>query len=107
MKHARFIFQDRIFTDDEFGGSELTWRTVHDTRGTVSYARGSEGKEAGALTGTATFKLRIRSCAAARALTPAHKMTDAHTGRVFNIREVDPWTDLKWVYIVAEGGVAA
>ena len=106
MKHARFIFEGYTTVDDGFGGQEQTWATIHDTRGTVVYARGSEGKEAGALTGTATFKLRIRSCVKARALTTDNRVKDGHTGRVFNIREVDPWTDLKWVYIVAEGGVA-
>lgn len=70
------------------------------------YQRGSEAVDAARLSGRAIYKLRIRQCAAARAITTDWRMRDLRRGTAYQVREVDGITDQRWVYIVVESGVA-
>ena len=93
-------------TPDGLGGHVPTPREVLLADAEMLYMKGAEAEQAGRLTGTAKFKVRIRSSGPARALTADHVMRDVRRGITFNVREVDAITDPAWVWIVAEAGVA-
>lgn len=94
------------------------WALRHTDRAEIIYSRGSEIVEAARLEGRAIYKIRIRCCAAAQAISTDWRMRDLHLGPEtgpaddplpgvrYAIREVDAVTDRRWVYIVVEGGKA-
>lgn len=89
------------------GKVTTTWTQRHACRSQFIYARGSEPVEAARREGRAVYKVKIRSCVAARAIEPSWRMRDTRRGEVYNVIEVDGITDREWVYIVAESGKAA
>lgn len=108
---------ERPITGSDGYGNQVTsgWVAGHVCRAEFIYSRGSEAVDAARLQGRSIFKIRIRQCQAARAITTDWRMVDnrrvtyasgvAQSG-VYNIREVDAITDRQWIYIVAEAGVA-
>ncbi|WP_157779793.1 phage head completion protein [Celeribacter ethanolicus] len=104
-------------TPSDGGGFDLSWNLHHSCRAEFIYHSGGEDTQAARFQGTQVYKIRIRSCAKARAIDTDMRMHDvrryaendrgvAKSG-LYNIREVDAITDRNWVYIVAETGVAA
>ena len=91
---------------DGFGGQEQGWTEAYACRAEFIYSRGSEAVDAARLQGRSIYKVRVRSCAAARAVTTDHRMRDVRRGTEYQIREVDAITDLQWVYVVVEAGAA-
>ena len=69
------------------------------------YQRGREAEEHGRATGTAVFKVKVRSSSATRAITTDWRMIDKRRTLQFDITEVDAITDRRWVYLVVENGV--
>jgi len=102
----RAAFDELVLTDDAHGGQERGWVERHVCAAEFRYQRGAEAEVAGTLTGTARFKVKIRSCAVARQITPEWRMRDARSGVMFNIREVDAISDRSFVWIIVDGGVA-
>lgn len=99
-------FDAKVTVPDGYGGEDVTWTEAFTARAEFRYERGREAVQAGGLTGTAVFKVRIGSHAAARALTVAHRMRDTRRGVAYNIREVDAVTDRANVWLIVESGVA-
>lgn len=91
---------------DAYGGVEDGWTEQFSARAEFIYQRGREAEQAGHLTGTATFKVKLRSSAASRAVTTEYRMRDTRRSVSYNVREVDAVTDRHWVWIVVENGVA-
>ena len=99
-------FSKPLTIPDGAGGEETNWSEFYACAAEFIYMRGSEAIEAARLTGTATYKIRIHKSAVACVITPDFKMRDVRRGTVYNLREVDGITDLRWIYIIAESGVA-
>lgn len=100
---------------DEFGNPYQQWTRVHACWAEFRYSGGGEAAQAARLEGRTIFKVKIRSCIAARALTAEHRMLDLRRvtydggvpqSGVYNIRQIDTISDRAWVYITAEAGVA-
>lgn len=89
-----------------YGRAETGWTEVFWSRAEFIYERGREAERAGHLTGSAVFKVKLRSCANARALTTDYRMRDVNNGVAYNVREVDAISDRRFVWIVVESGVA-
>ncbi|WP_299734661.1 head-tail adaptor protein [uncultured Roseobacter sp.] len=105
----RVIFDQPTTNPDGAGGQEVGWTSgaqSHECRAQFIYSRGNEAVDAARLEGRAMFKIKIRSCVAARAITPAWRMRDARRDEIYNVVEADAITDPAWVYIVAESGVS-
>jgi head-tail adaptor len=114
----RVAFDEPNNAPDGYGGREQGWTEVYSCRAEFIYSRGSEAVDAARLQGKAIYKVRVRSCAAARAVTADYRMRDARRGLPagvegdvlpglrYQIREVDAITDRQWVYIVVEAGAA-
>ena len=99
-------FDAPVRVPDGSGGFDRTWSDGAPMKAELRYDRGAEASQAGRLTGTAVFKVRVRSSAAARAVTADHRMRDLRSSAAYQVREVDAETDRQWVWIGVEGGVA-
>ncbi|MCV2877605.1 phage head closure protein [Sedimentimonas flavescens] len=106
LLRERVAFDAETLAPDGYGGQARAWAEVHECAAAFKYQRGQEAVEAGGLTGTATFKVKVRACAATKALTASHRMRDVRRGVSYNLREVDAVTDPAFVWVVAENGVA-
>ncbi|WP_210245267.1 phage head completion protein [Martelella alba] len=84
------------------------WQQGHACRAQMIYQRGSETVEAARLEGRAIFKVKLRSCLAARKITTDWRMRDLHRDNAeYAVVEVDAITDPFWIYVVVESGRAA
>ena len=88
---------------DAFGGETEAWTETHACRAQWTYGKGDESVQAARQAGRSAYKVKVRSCAATRALTTDYRMRDTRRGTVWNITEVDAITDRAWVYIVVTG----
>jgi head-tail adaptor len=100
------VFEAEGNAADGYGGFSIAWLAHHRCYARMTYHRGGEAVDAARLQGRSIYKVRIRSCAAARAITTAFRMRDVRRGTIYNIREVDAISDRAWIYIIAESGVA-
>ena len=101
--HEAVAFDEPSGSADNFGGEAIAWTEVHTCRAQWIYNNGGEAVAASRFAGRKVYKLKIRSCAAGRALTPQHRMRDTRRDTNWNVREVDAITDRRWIYIVVEG----
>ncbi|MFY0619320.1 head-tail adaptor protein [Shimia sp.] len=110
----KVAFDKEVVTPDGSGGHDRNWEQHHACRAQFIYSRGSETVDAARLQGRSIYKVKIRSCAVARAITTDFRMRDVRrgdqtaqlAGEPYQIREVDSITDRRWIYIVVESGVA-
>lgn len=110
-------FQEPVESTGAGGVVTTVWTDRHQTRAQLIYQRGSEVVEAARLEGRPIYKVKIRSCVAARAITTDYRMIDLHrvvydekgkpTVGGYAVIEVDAITDPMWVFVVIEGGKAA
>lgn len=106
MRREAVAFDAPVQSADGYGGNAVTWQEQFTSRAEFRYQRGDEAVEAGGLTGTARFKVRIPAHDAARAVTTEYRMRDTRASVAYNIREVDTVTDRLFVWLVVESGVA-
>ncbi|MFQ6550499.1 head-tail adaptor protein [Aestuariibius sp. 2305UL40-4] len=99
-------FDAGVKVPDGYGGDEVSWQEAFRTRAEFRYESGRESVDGGGLTGTAVFKVRIRTQVSAEGLTMDHRMRDLIRGIAFNIREIDRVTDRLFIWLVVEKGVA-
>ncbi|WP_392338856.1 phage head closure protein [Loktanella salsilacus] len=104
--NERVAFATENSQPDGYGGQDRIWDEAAPVWAEFRYAKGREAVQAGGLTGTASFKVRLRASLAAKAITVQHRMRDVRRDVVYNIREVDAITDRAFVWIVVESGVA-
>lgn len=99
-------FDQPVTTPDGAGGNVPGWVETHRCAAEFRYRRGDEAVQTSGLQGSASFKVRVRSCEATRVLTTKDRMRDVRRGIAYNIREVDAISDRAHVWLVAESGVA-
>lgn len=92
---------------DGYGGGGVSWTPMAGpVWAEFRYERGRESEQAGAQTGTAMFKVRIRRTRETKAIDASSRMTDLEDDLGFNVREVDAVTDRGFIWLVVESGVA-
>lgn len=101
------VFDEPTTTTGSLGGEVVAWSDVYSCRAQWIYQSGGEAVQAARYAGRSLYKIKIRSCPEARALTTDHRMRDTRRATVWNIREVDAITDPRWIYIVVEGLVVS
>lgn len=99
-------FDSPTVSADGSGGQETTWTEQYACRAEFRYMRGGEAVEASRLSGNPVYKVKVRSCDDAEAITTDWRMRDVRRSVTYNIREVDAVTDRAWVWLIVEGGVA-
>ena len=102
----RVAFDLEQVVPDGLGGQSRSWSEVFECWAEFRYTRGREAEQAGGWTGSAVFKVKVRSSSETRELTAAHRLRDVARGVAYNIRQVDGVTDRAWVWLVVESGVA-
>lgn len=102
----RVSFQQRGMVSDGSGGQVPgPFSTVFTCAAEYLPLRGGEGVVASRLQGVQPYIVRVRSSAAARAVTPAWQITDARTNKTMNIRAVtDPDGKRQWLEFLAVEG---
>lgn len=101
--HESVAFDEPTGTTDAFGGTTEAWTERHACRAQWVYAKGDEAVQAAREAGRKAYKIRIRSCTAARSITEGYRMRDVRRSEVWNIREIDAIADRAWVYLTVEG----
>lgn len=107
--HQRIHFQKRSIVDDSYGNEVAgPFETVFTTSAELIPLRGGEPVQAARLVGVQPYTVRIRSCAAAREVTPSWRIVDArNASRVMNIRTVtNPDQKNAWLDLLVDDGVA-
>jgi head-tail adaptor len=104
--NERVAFDGETKVPDGSGGFDVSFGEVFTAWASLEYDRGKEAVDAGGLTGTAVFRVKLRSSAASRAITTDYVMRDVRRGVKYNIREIDAITDRAWIWLRVESGVA-
>lgn len=107
--HQRLHFQKRGIVDDSYGNEVAgPFETVFTTAAELIPLRGGEPVQAARLVGVQPYTVRIRSCAAAREVTPSWRIVDTrNASRVMNIRTVtNPDQKNAWLDLLVDDGVA-
>lgn len=106
----RVAFDAPVQVADGHGGIETGWGLPQDAvtaRAHFRWLRGSEPVIAARLAGRQPVVATVHATAATKAITPAWRMRDLHTGTVFNIRTGPvPSDDRLWLEFTCESGVA-
>lgn len=101
--HHKVTFDPPNASTDGYGNTT----DGYDTDATVAawadirYIRGGEAADAGRTTGSAVYKVRIRSSATTAAITTDWRMRRIADGQQFDLEEVDALSDRGFVWIVA------
>lgn len=113
--HESIAFDEPTGTTDAFGGTSEAWTERHTCRAQWLYGKGDEGVQAAREAGRKAYKIKVRSCEAARAITEDYRMRDVRRGlpsgvtgdtlpgNRWNITEVDAITNRAWIHITVEG----
>ncbi|MDX0065903.1 head-tail adaptor protein [Sinorhizobium meliloti] len=107
--HQRLHFQKRPEGEDEYGNPQSgPYETVFTAAAELIPLRGGEPVQAARLVGVQPYTVRIRSCAAAREVTPSWRIVNArNASRVMNIRTVtNPDQKNAWLDLLVDDGVA-
>jgi head-tail adaptor len=103
--HERVAFDSETKTADGLGGYAVTWAQQFETRAHYIQMRGGEKVIAARLEGVHPMVVRLRRCTAALAVTHDWRMRDVRTGDVYQVRDVTPTTDRRWIDVLVERGV--
>ncbi len=102
----RVAFDEPVPGSNEVGHANVSFTQRFRRYAEFRYNRGSEKVLAGALTGVASFKVRIAQSETARGITTAWRMRDVRRLIQYQIREIDKISDRRWIWLVVESGVA-
>lgn len=86
------------------GVTKPDWIETHVCRAQFLLGRASEAVEAARLQGQTIYKVKIRQCAAARAITTDHRMIDVRRGTKYAITGIDAIADRSWVFVQVMSG---
>lgn len=103
--HESVAFDSPSGSTDGFGGRSVAWTEAHACRAEFVYAGGDETVQAARQAGRQMFKIKIRSCVAARAITTDYRMRDVRRSTAYNVTDVDAIIDRQWVWLKVEGPV--
>ncbi len=94
---------------DGYGGTVEAWSdpaSAYECRADFHFMRGGETVTAARLASRQPMIVRIRASTAARQITPEWRMRDLRTGRIYNVRTIEPTRDRQFIEMMVEGGVA-
>lgn len=104
---AHVAFERQGTADDGYGGTTTIWMAQFDIRAHVLHLRGGESVQAARLSGQHVQIIRVRSSPAVRGVTTDWRILDLRPGgAVFNIRDIEPSDDRKWIDFLCQKGVA-
>lgn len=99
-------FDKQGTASDGAGGTITAFVEQFTRRAAYIHLRGGEAVMAARLEGRHTQIVRVRSDSQTRAVTTDWRITDKRSGAVFNIRDITPSDDRRWLDFLAEKGAA-
>lgn len=103
----RFAFDARqVVGDDGYGNTLGGWAQVFSCAASVVPLRRGEAVQASRLSGVQPYVLTVRRSSASLQVTTAWRARDVRTGKVYNIRTVEPSSDKVSISMLVEEGVA-
>ena len=103
----RVAFQARSVEDDGYGNTVTgDFANVFTAAASYTYLRGGESVMAARLSSKQPIVVRVRTCAAARAVTTDYRIKDTRTNIVMNIRTIAPTVDGFIDFLTEAGEVA-
>ena len=99
----RVAFDEPTGTTDSFGGTTEAWTERHVCAAQWLYGKGDESVQAAREAGRKAYKIRVRQCAAMRAVTEGYRMRDVRRSTVWNVVEINAITDRAFVHVTVEG----
>jgi SPP1 family predicted phage head-tail adaptor len=104
--HERVGFGSHGSGSDSAGGTISAFTEQFTRRAAYIHMRGGEAVMAARLEGRHTQVIRVRADSQTRAVTSDWQIADKNSSAVFNIRDITPTTDRKWIDFLCETGVA-
>ena len=105
MIHA-VAFDKRSTASDGAGGTTSDWVEQFACRAEYIHLRGGEGVQSARLEGRHPQIIRVRSSIASRLVATDWQVRDTRTLDEFNIRDIAPSKDRKYIEFLCEKGVA-
>ena len=99
-------FDKQGTASDGAGGTISTFVEQFTCRASFTHLRGGENVQAARLEGRHPQIVRVRSFENSRLVTTDWRITDKHTSEVFNIRDITPTEDRRYLEMLVEKGVA-
>jgi SPP1 family predicted phage head-tail adaptor len=100
----RVAFDKRGTGSDGGGGVVTTWQEQFQRRAAYVHRNGGEAVMADRLQGKRSTLIRVRADSQTRTIDTAWRVRDARLGTIFNIIDVTPTVDRKWVDVLAQTG---
>lgn len=106
----RIAFDKRVDQNPDspadYGNTVSDWEEQFVTRAGLIHLRGGEQVIAARLNNTHPLVMYVRSSADTRSITSAWRARDTRTGKTYNLRDITPAEDRRWIDILAITGVA-
>lgn len=106
LKH-RVAFDKRILADDGYGNSVGEFQEQFQVHAGFLHLRGGETVIASRLQGQHVQVIFVRASSQTRDVTGDWRIRDVRTGDIYNIRDITPTEDRKWIDFLTQSGVAA
>lgn len=100
----RVAFDKRGSGSDGGGGVVTTWQEQFQRNAAYVHRTGGEAVMADRLQGKHTLVIRVRADSQTRTVSTDWRARDARAGTVYNILDVTPTVDRKWVDVLAQSG---
>ena len=91
---------------DGYGGTTTAWVQQFACRAAFMHLRGGEAVRAARLEGQHTQVIRVRASSDSRQVTTDWRVRDTRTGDVFNVRDIEPSLDRRFIDFLCQKGVA-
>lgn len=100
-------FERRVTVDDGYGNETGDWIPQFEVNARFVWLRGGETVMAARLTGTQPVVVTVWDESRIRDVTPAWRLVDARTDKVYNIKTATPRETRDYIDFICESGVAA
>ncbi|MBL4767636.1 MAG: head-tail adaptor protein [Rhodobacteraceae bacterium] len=105
MRHA-VAFDERGTASDGAGGTSTNWVESFSCRAEFIHLRGGESVIASRLEGKHVQVIRVRAFLASKLVTTDWRVRNTRNSDVFNVRDITPSNDGRYLEFLCEKGVA-
>lgn len=103
----RVAFDRRVSVDDGYGNTVGDWQEQFKVFAGFTHLRGGEAVIASRLQGQHVQVIFVRSSTQARQVSGDWRIRDVRTGVSYNIRDITPTEDGRWIDFLTQSGVAS
>ena len=89
---------------DAFGGEADAFAAGMEVRAKFTYLRTGESVMQARLAGRQVLAVLIRANSSTLQISSAYRMRDLRSGKVYNVKGIEPHQDRMWLEVLVEGG---